>query len=168
MALIGVIHTVLGEVLIFQRMRVKGVVPTKGGEVLRERNVRILWATWHLVTVLGFLVAVVIVHLIRMPAGSVESRLLVVSLIKRASLTSCPWDLAEFGGPAQYVSHWVLGLADGGGAHCFPGGHASAALAFVGVALPWLSGRQGSPRTGASRAPAAAASLSWTSARARC
>jgi membrane-associated PAP2 superfamily phosphatase len=77
------------------------------------------------------------------------SALLVVSLVKRASLTSCPWDLTEFGGPAQYVSHWVLGLADGGGAHCFPGGHASAALAFVGVALPWLSGRQGSPRTGA-------------------
>ena len=65
--------------------------------------------------------------------------LLVVNLIKRASLTSCPWDLAEFGGPAQYVSHWVLGVADGGGAHCFPGGHASSALAFVGAALPLLA-----------------------------
>ena len=65
--------------------------------------------------------------------------LLVVNLIKRASLTSCPWDLAEFGGPAQYVSHWVLGVADGGGAHCFPGGHASSALAFVAAALPLLS-----------------------------
>lgn len=76
------------------------------------------------------------------------SALLVVNVIKRASQTSCPWDLAEFGGPAQYVSHWVLGLADGGGAHCFPGGHASSALAFVGVALPWLSGRRGSARAG--------------------
>lgn len=79
----------------------------------------------------------------------VLAALLVVNVIKRASLTSCPWDLAEFGGPAQYVSHWVLGLADGGGAHCFPGGHASSALAFVGVALPWLSGRRGPGRTGA-------------------
>lgn len=76
------------------------------------------------------------------------SALLVVNLIKRTSLTSCPWDLAEFGGPARYVSHWVLGMADGGGAHCFPGGHASSALAFVGVALPWLSGRRGRARTG--------------------
>lgn len=57
--------------------------------------------------------------------------LLVVSLIKRVSLTSCPWDLAEFGGAAQYVSHWALGRHDGGGGHCFPSGHASAAFAFL-------------------------------------
>ncbi|MFG6464333.1 phosphatase PAP2 family protein [Roseateles sp. DXS20W] len=57
--------------------------------------------------------------------------LLVVSLIKRVSLTSCPWDLAEFGGAAHYVSHWAFGLRDGGGGHCFPSGHASAAFAFL-------------------------------------
>lgn len=73
---------------------------------------------------------------------------LVVNLIKRASLTSCPWDLTEFGGAAHYVSHWWLGRADGGGAHCFPGGHASSALAFVGAALPLLSGRHGDTRRG--------------------
>ena len=56
---------------------------------------------------------------------------LVVS-IKRISSTSCPWDLAEFVGLARYVSHWRFGLADGGGAHCFPAGHASAGFAFVG------------------------------------
>ena len=56
---------------------------------------------------------------------------LVVS-IKRISSTSCPWDLAEFGGLARYVSHWRFGLVDGGGAHCFPAGHASAGFAFVG------------------------------------
>ena len=74
--------------------------------------------------------------------------LLVVNLIKRASLTSCPWDLAEFGGPARYVSHWMWGVADGGGAHCFPGGHASSSLAFVGVALPWLGAGDARRRTG--------------------
>lgn len=57
--------------------------------------------------------------------------LAVVSLIKRASLTSCPWDLAEFGGSAHYLSHWAFGLRDGGGGHCFPSGHASAAFAFL-------------------------------------
>lgn len=55
----------------------------------------------------------------------------VISLIKRFSLTSCPWDLAEFGGVAHYVSHWVLGTPDGGGGHCFPSGHASAAFAYL-------------------------------------
>jgi len=58
--------------------------------------------------------------------------LAVVSLIKRTSLTSCPWDLAEFGGTAHYISHWAFGLRDGGGGHCFPSGHASAAFAFLG------------------------------------
>lgn len=55
----------------------------------------------------------------------------VISLMKRVSLTSCPWDLAEFGGVAHYVSHWVLGTRDGGGGHCFPSGHASAAFAYL-------------------------------------
>jgi membrane-associated PAP2 superfamily phosphatase len=59
--------------------------------------------------------------------------LAVISLVKRASLTSCPWDLAEFGGEAaaRYVSHWAFGVRDGGGGHCFPSGHASAAFAYL-------------------------------------
>lgn len=57
--------------------------------------------------------------------------LLAISAIKRVSTTSCPFDLAEFGGVAQYVSHWRFGLADGGGGHCFPSGHASSAFSFV-------------------------------------
>lgn len=64
------------------------------------------------------------------------SLLLVVS-IKRLSLSSCPWDLAEFGGSAQYVSHWQWGVADGGGGHCFPGGHVSTAFGFLAVPLWW-------------------------------
>jgi len=57
--------------------------------------------------------------------------LLVIPLFKHASLTSCPWSLAEFGGTARYVSHWQLGTTDGGGGGCFPSGHASAAFAFL-------------------------------------
>lgn len=56
--------------------------------------------------------------------------LLLVPMLKQASQTSCPWDLAEFGGAARYVSHWHLGSADGGAGHCFPSGHATSALAF--------------------------------------
>ena len=57
---------------------------------------------------------------------------LVVQVLKRSSLTSCPWDLQAFGGAASYVSHWRWGVADGGGGHCFPAGHASTAFAFLG------------------------------------
>lgn len=65
--------------------------------------------------------------------------LLVVSVIKRSSLTSCPWDLQAFGGIARYVSHWSWGVADGGNGFCFPGGHASSAFAFIALSLPWLT-----------------------------
>lgn len=57
--------------------------------------------------------------------------------IKRFSLTSCPWDLSLFGGAAQYVSHWRLGVADGGGGGCFPSGHAAAAFGFFGLYFLW-------------------------------
>ncbi len=58
--------------------------------------------------------------------------LAVISITKNLSNTSCPWDLAEFGGVARYASHWALGVLDGGGGRCFPAGHASAGFAFVG------------------------------------
>lgn len=54
-----------------------------------------------------------------------------IALLKHVSHTSCPWDLAEFGGRASWVSHWAFGSTDGGGGRCFPAGHASAGFAFV-------------------------------------
>ena len=64
--------------------------------------------------------------------------LVLINVLKRYSLTSCPWDLADFGGVGTYVSHWNWALSDGGSGHCFPGGHASSALAFAALSLPWL------------------------------
>lgn len=78
--------------------------------------------------------------------GAIVLSLLVVVTIKGVSRTSCPWDLAEFGGPARYVSHWAWGVQDGGDGGCFPGGHASTAFAFMALAV-WL--RTVSPRTSA-------------------
>ena len=56
---------------------------------------------------------------------------LLVPLLKLFSLTSCPWSLAEFGGTAAPVSHWLVGQADGGPGRCFPAGHATAAFCFL-------------------------------------
>ena len=54
MIVIGAIHSFLGERLIFRRMRAVGVmIPTNGGQLLREPHVRILWASWDLATVMG-------------------------------------------------------------------------------------------------------------------
>jgi membrane-associated PAP2 superfamily phosphatase len=68
---------------------------------------------------------------------------LAIPAIKRVSLTSCPWDLAEFGGTASTVSHWLAGVADGGPGHCFPSGHAVSAFALIGAVFLW---RDHSPR----------------------
>lgn len=77
---------------------------------------------------------------------------LLVSSVKSFSATSCPWDLADFGGVARYTLHWTgFVLSDGGGGRCFPAGHASAGFAFVGgyfafrlaspvLARRWLAG----------------------------
>jgi membrane-associated PAP2 superfamily phosphatase len=64
-------------------------------------------------------------------AGTTLLALAAISLLKYVSYTSCPWDLAEFGGHASWVSHWAWGMRDGGPGRCFPAGHASAAFAFV-------------------------------------
>ena len=63
--------------------------------------------------------------------------ILAVPALKRFSATSCPWDLAEFGGVARHVSHWQFGVADGGGGRCFPSGHAVAAFGFIGQYFLW-------------------------------
>jgi membrane-associated PAP2 superfamily phosphatase len=71
--------------------------------------------------------------------------LLIVPTLKRLTASSCPWDLAEFGGVASYVPHWRLGVHDGGPGHCFPSGHAVAAFAFLTlyfgqrIRRPWLA-----------------------------
>lgn len=72
--------------------------------------------------------------------------LLSVSLIKRYSLTSCPWELEVFGGVARYIPHWQWGVHDGGGGRCFPGGHASSALGLMPASLPFLVHSQPSLR----------------------
>lgn len=69
--------------------------------------------------------------------GVVLLAVLAVPALKQFSATSCPWDLAEFGGRALYVSHWQMGRRDGGTGHCFPSGHAVAAFAFFGQHFLW-------------------------------
>jgi membrane-associated PAP2 superfamily phosphatase len=110
-------------------------------------------SNWFLVQVmhegarrLGWVVVMVLVVAVWWPFGVLRSTtklervelalstmcaLAVVTVLKYGSKTSCPWDLAEFGGVARYASHWALGVHDGGAGKCFPGGHASAGFAFV-------------------------------------
>ena len=58
-----------------------------------------------------------------------------ISLLKYLSKSSCPWDLAMFGGTAQYLSHWDFALSDGGPGRCFPSGHVSGAFALMAISF---------------------------------
>ncbi|VTU42774.1 phosphatase PAP2 family protein [Variovorax sp. RA8] len=106
---------------------------------------------------LSWLLLVALVAAVRWPVGvlrrlqrreraqlavTVLAGVLVVSLVKQASATSCPWYLKAFGGVADYVSHWAWRLRDGGPGGCFPAGHASAGFAYV---AGWFVLRRASP-----------------------
>jgi hypothetical protein len=58
--IVALTHSILGEVLIFSRLRAGSIIPMQGGSLLRERHVRILWASWHVVSIFGFAIAAII------------------------------------------------------------------------------------------------------------
>jgi len=106
-------------------------------EAVLHRGMRNLsWSLWGLMVVgsvfpIGFLRRLQVAERMQLWV-SVLGGLVVISVLKRLSDTSCPWDLQAFGGTAEHVSHWAIGRRDGGGGHCFPAGHASAGFAFIG------------------------------------
>jgi len=63
--------------------------------------------------------------------------MLSIAAFKSITLSSCPWDLALFGGHADWVRHWQWGVADGGPGRCFPSGHATVGFAFFAAAFAW-------------------------------
>ena len=60
-ALVGVIHSILGEVLIFRKLSKGTLIPNQAAAPLELRNVRILWATWHLASAFGFGFAAILI-----------------------------------------------------------------------------------------------------------
>ena len=66
----GIVHSVLGEILIFRHLRNGGLVPAMAAHPLRERNIRILWATWHLGSVFGWAFAGILFRLAVAPHDS--------------------------------------------------------------------------------------------------
>jgi len=69
----GLAHTVIGEVLVFRRLRRGTIIPTFGGDVLLERNVRILWASWHALTLFGWSMGAMLIVLAGAPPGELNS-----------------------------------------------------------------------------------------------
>lgn len=112
----------------------------EGGRRLSSGVVAILWlGVWW---PLGGLKALDRSRRLQLAAGSLVAALS-VSALKSVNANSCPWELREFGGPAQLLGHWQgFWQRDGGAGHCFPAGHASAGFAFLGG---WFAWRQVAP-----------------------
>lgn len=72
-SVVGLVHSVLGEVMIFRRLRKPGrVIPSEGGALLLGSNVRILWASWHVLTVFGWGMAAILVWLSRAASSRID------------------------------------------------------------------------------------------------
>jgi branched-subunit amino acid ABC-type transport system permease component len=101
--LVGLVHSVLGERLIFRRLRQGCLVPTNGGSLLQERHVRILWASWHVLTVFGWCIAAVLLWL-SLPSSSLGSALFIEHAVVIAMLAGSA--LVFFGTKARHPG-WV-------------------------------------------------------------
>lgn len=88
LAAVCMTHSVLGEVLVFRSLRTRGVVPTAGRPVLRESHLRIVWGSWHLVTVLGLALSALLWRLGSAPWGDVALAAWVADVAGVATLAS--------------------------------------------------------------------------------
>ncbi|UWX04746.1 hypothetical protein H1235_04715 [Pseudoxanthomonas sp. NC8] len=69
----GMVHSLLGEWLIFRRLRTSSMVPALPAPPLRGRHIRILWASWHLASVLGWALAGLLWQVARAPGSALPA-----------------------------------------------------------------------------------------------
>lgn len=84
LALVGLVHSVLGEIMVFRRLRRqsaggRGMRHNEGGIrspvapralALPREHLGIVWATWHLVTLLGWALAALLWRLGTVPSDA--------------------------------------------------------------------------------------------------
>ena len=61
--MVGLVHSILGEILIFKKLRKGSLVPTMSEPLLPERSVRIIWASWHIGTIFGCALGAILLKL---------------------------------------------------------------------------------------------------------
>ncbi|RXT48025.1 hypothetical protein B6S44_23355 [Bosea sp. Tri-44] len=84
MILIAIAHSVIGEILIFRQLRAGTIVPLLAPAPLRERHLRILWANWHLCSVLGWGLAALLILLAMspdLPAHALQVRIIAIATL---------------------------------------------------------------------------------------
>ena len=73
-------HSVIGEIMIFRKLSNGHIVPNMSAPPLKERNVRILWASWHLTSIFGLVFALVVFRVGVGPPLSVSELMLSIAM----------------------------------------------------------------------------------------
>lgn len=124
-------HAWLTEV--FGHQILKHVLSALGGAVILALIIDALRPFARLTRCLRLRLRVVALSAVLVP--------LTVTVLKRASSTSCPWDLIEFGGTQAYAGLLQAALPGSVAGHCMPGGHAASAMWLAALAVLWLPHR---------------------------
>lgn len=107
--ILGIVHSFLGEYLIFKDKREKkALVPSKGSENLKERHLRILWATWHLVTTFGWCLGALLIKI-----SALEASNLIDFMVKSISTAMILSALLVLIGTKGKHPGWIVLLAIG-------------------------------------------------------
>ncbi|PWI29557.1 hypothetical protein DI383_10055 [Flavobacteriaceae bacterium LYZ1037] len=107
--LLGIAHSILGEYLIFKNIRNKEkLVPTKETIELKERHVRILWATWHLATIFGWCLGAILIKI-----SILEESQLIDFIVNTIGLTMFLSSLLVLIGTKGKHPGWLVLLAIG-------------------------------------------------------
>ncbi|WP_040497388.1 hypothetical protein [Fulvivirga imtechensis] len=102
--LLGLAHSIFGEILIFKNLRATGsIIPSMFNEHLKERHTRIIWATWHLVTVLGWCMGVVLIRI-----AYLASSQLLTFIVNSISLATLVGSLLVLIGTKGKHPGWVV------------------------------------------------------------
>jgi len=70
--LLGIVHSVLGEKLIFKRLRTIDLTLSSGDQAISPRHLNTLWSTWHLVTLFGFGLGATLLVLSSIPSDPID------------------------------------------------------------------------------------------------
>lgn len=62
--LLGLVHSILGEQLIFSKKRKAGrLIPSKRSADLPGLYVRVIWSTWHIATIFGWCIGFYLIYI---------------------------------------------------------------------------------------------------------
>jgi hypothetical protein len=98
-------------------MRSSGVVPTQGGKLLGAGHVRIVWASWHVVSVLAWAVAALLVELGTGPAGGPDPQRMLAWIVGALLASSALVGLGTRGRHPGWLGLLAVAALAGAGAY---------------------------------------------------